>query len=492
MQDNYEIIYGDLEIEEVDQRAYIRLKRYEGILGLIKRGIFIAFFIAILCFSQSEIKLEADFFDNLSSTGIMLIIISFVIVLRMFSVYLGRFFIYSVAKRAYRKELSRINKELKFEEENIISLVKEIIMKIKRGVKVIWGRVKSIRRVVIFAWRMINFIWRTIKIIILPDFEAAKFFKGRIRRFAVTYIPHKHKGETKPGQESPQALDVKCNNAFDKDGLCIQCNDSIKFMTKFYVKFSNWCNVMSVMILVFLIICLGVVGNSSCRTMCIFIIFLWLLLRMISRTWEIARAFYNDVVRVGARIFNHDGKDIYLHSWKNSYIRKPLRISLAIHSLLELILMFTCAYILTFTIFGSQLGFQVQESVKLPTQEVNSVVENKINEIEKEITLPKVHDYIVEKKVYEFFVYAISICFFNISYINYGLFMWNVLHVWQISMSMVMIILCIAAYLGNSDDMHKRESEFFSRTLKKIKTNNAWSDLLRVIKKSFNMFKNCK
>ncbi|HDR6269956.1 TPA: hypothetical protein QCU37_003480 [Bacillus cereus] len=483
MQDNYEIIYGDLEIEEVDQRAYIRLKRYEGILELIKRGVFIAFFIAILCFSQSEIKLKVDFFDNLSSTGIMLIIIIFVIVLRMFLVYLGRFFIYSVVKGAYRKELSRINKELNFEEESIVSLIKEIIKTIWRDVKAIWRsiwrRVKSVRRVVISACKTINSICRTIKIIILPDFEAAKFFKGRIRRFAVTYIPHKYKRETKPEQESLH----KCSDAFDEDGLCIQCNDSIKFMTKFYVKFSNWCNVMSVMILVFLIICLGVVENLP--YMCIFIIFLWLLLRMVSRTWEIARAFYNDVVRVGARIFNHDGKDIYLHSWKNSYIRKPLRISLAIHSLLELILMFTCAYILTFTIFGSQLGFQVQESVKSPTQEVNSVIENKINQIEKEITLPKVHDYIVEKKVYEFFVYAISICFFNISYINYGLFMWNVLHVWQISMSMVMIILCIAAYLGNSDDMHKRESEFFSRTLKKIKTNNSWVDLWRVIKKRF-------
>ncbi|MEJ1511765.1 hypothetical protein R3O67_00010 [Bacillus cereus] len=456
MQDNYEIIYGDLEIEEVDQRAYIRLKRYEGILEIIKRGIFTTFFIVILYFSRSEIKLEVNYFDNLGSKGQMLTIIGFVIIFRVAFAYLGRFAIYLVVKRAYEEELSRINEGLEFEKESMVSLAKEVI--------------KS--------------VWRTIKSIILPDFEAAKFFKEKIRKFAVTYVPHKHKEEA-PDQPS----DVKCNNAVDKDNICIQCNDSIKFMTKFYVKFSNWCNLMGAMILVIVIIPFGVFENLPARIVCIFTISIWLLFRMVSRTWEIARAFYNDVVRVGARIFNYNDEKTYLHSWKNSYIRKPLRISLAIHSLLELVLMFTCAYILTFTIFGSQLGFQVEEGVKSSTQEVNSVVENEKNDVEKEMKLSKVHDYIVEKKVYEFVVYAISICFFNISYINYGFFWWNVLHVWQVMMSMVLIILSIAAYLGNNDDMYQRESEFFARTLQEVNKRNPWIDFLKVVRKFVSKFK---
>ena len=63
------------------------------------------------------------------------------------------------------------------------------------------------------------------------------------------------------------------------------------------------------------------------------------------------------------------------------------------------------------------------------------------------------------------FAYAVSICFFNISYINYGVPWWNILHVWQVTMSMVLIILCIACYLGKSDDMYPRESEFFRKHL---------------------------
>ncbi|MBL2347128.1 hypothetical protein ELJ07_33810, partial [Klebsiella pneumoniae] len=68
--------------------------------------------------------------------------------------------------------------------------------------------------------------------------------------------------------------------------------------------------------------------------------------------------------------------------------------------------------------------------------------------------------------------YATSICFFNISSVNYGFIVWNILHVWQVAMSMILIILCIAAYLGNDDDMYTRESKFFARTLRKIPLKN--------------------
>ncbi|MEM5681791.1 hypothetical protein AAHB46_25450 [Bacillus paranthracis] len=134
--------------------------------------------------------------------------------------------------------------------------------------------------------------------------------------------------------------------------------------------------------------------------------------------------------------------------------------------------MFTCAYILTFIMFGNQIGFQDKESEKSFKHEMVTEVKSEQNitkvYIEKESSSSKINDYIVEGKVYEFFVYAVSICFFNISYINYGVPLWNILHVWQVTMSMVLIILCIAAYFGRSDDMYKRESEFLLEHLKKL------------------------
>ena len=97
---------------------------------------------------------------------------------------------------------------------------------------------------------------------------------------------------------------------------------------------------------------------------------------------------------------------VYLHDWKNTYIRKPLRISLAIHSLLELVLMFTCAYILTFIMFGNQIGFQDKESEKSFKHEMVTEVKSEQNitkvYIEKESSSSKINDYIVEGKVYEF------------------------------------------------------------------------------------------
>ncbi|MGH1087095.1 hypothetical protein ACQVUI_23680 [Bacillus paranthracis] len=265
-------------------------------------------------------------------------------------------------------------------------------------------------------------------------------------------------------------------NYIDKDDLCIQCNDSLKFMTKFHVKFSNWYNLVISIFLAVAVIFIGIHGNYSYPKGIIYTLFILLLLRLVSRTIEIAKALYDDVVQVGVRIYNKKNEKVYLHDWKNTYIRKPLRISLAIHSLLELVLMFTCAYILTFIMFGNQIGFQDKESEKSFKHEMVTEVKSEQNitkvYIEKESSSSKINDYIVEGKVYEFFVYAVSICFFNISYINYGVPLWNILHVWQVTMSMVLIILCIAAYFGRSDDMYKRESEFFARTLEEVNGQN--------------------
>ncbi|PDZ41603.1 hypothetical protein CN520_28685 [Bacillus cereus] len=245
--------------------------------------------------------------------------------------------------------------------------------------------------------------------------------------------------------------DCKNNTKYvsEKNGRCINCYDLYKFSNKFFIKFSNWLNVACVAFGMFLLLISLIFGDfcKELKDMFIIVLFTMLSYRLISRSLEIGRAFYSDAVRVDSKIFvlneNQSSKcdltykeKIYLHKWKNSYIRKPMRISLAVHSLFELTLMFAMMYILTFLIFN-----------------VGALDTSKVGE------------YITGTGIYEFLLYSISLSFFNISFINYGLLAWNILHVWQVAMSMILIILSLAAYLGEGDDVSERESDFYASVL---------------------------
>ncbi|SME11586.1 hypothetical protein BACERE00174_03369 [Bacillus paranthracis] len=468
-QENYKEVYGDMEIKRIDRECYVTLKKYEGILHKCKVGflfVFILFFI--FCFSYKEVQVGPHSFEEVFSWKLII----GALVARIIFSYVSRYLIYIMVESVYKNRIKENQVKKNSDSFTILGVIKASII-----------------------------------LILSPDLSAAKFFKNKFHEFVKNNNDklHEHsnfEGEDlllkAEGQDSVQGKDLllkaeskglcktrsidsetknECGkNYIDKDDLCIQCNDSLKFMTKFHVKFSNWYNLVISIFLAVAVIFIGIHGNYSYPKGIIYTLFILLLLRLVSRTIEIAKAFYDDVVQVGVRIYNKKNEKVYLHDWKNTYIRKPLRISLAIHSLLELVLMFTCAYILTFIMFGNQIGFQDKESEKSFKHEMVTEVKSEQNitkvYIEKESSSSKINDYIVEGKVYEFFVYAVSICFFNISYINYGVPLWNILHVWQVTMSMVLIILCIAAYFGRSDDMYKRESEFFARTLEEVNGQN--------------------
>ncbi|WP_249205862.1 hypothetical protein [Bacillus paranthracis] len=468
-QENYKEVYGDMEIKRIDRECYVTLKKYEGILHKCKVGflfVFILFFI--FCFSYKEVQVGPHSFEEVFSWKLII----GALVARIIFSYVSRYLIYIMVESVYKNRIKENQVKKNSDSFTILGVIKASII-----------------------------------LILSPDLSAAKFFKNKFHEFVKNNKDklHEHsnfEGEDPllkaEGQDSVQGEDLllkaeskglcktrsidsetknECGkNYIDKDDLCIQCNDSLKFMTKFHVKFSNWYNLVISIFLAVAVIFIGIHGNYSYPKGIIYTLFILLLLRLVSRTIEIAKAFYDDVVQVGVRIYNKKNEKVYLHDWKNTYIRKPLRISLAIHSLLELVLMFTCAYILTFIMFGNQIGFQDKESEKSFKHEMVTEVKSEQNitkvYIEKESSSSKINDYIVEGKVYEFFVYAVSICFFNISYINYGVPLWNILHVWQVTMSMVLIILCIAAYFGRSDDMYKRESEFFARTLEEVNGQN--------------------
>ncbi|MCU4764502.1 hypothetical protein OCF08_21150 [Bacillus cereus] len=437
-QENYKEVYGDIEIKEIDRDCYVTLKKYERILHICKLGLLIGFILLFFfCFSYREIRVGLDSFEDVFRREIILLFVGILFIRIAFS-YGLRWLIHHMVKRVYKERIE--GKQVKKQ----------------RASYTILGGIKA-----------------GIILILSPDLSAAKYYKNRFREFVEKNKDKLHGNDSFGAGETEN----ECSkNYIDKYNLCIQCNDSLKFMTKFYVKFSNWYNLAISMFLAGVILCIGISADDSYPNYIIYTLFILLLLRLLSRTIEIAKAFYDDVVQVGVRIYNKDAKKVYLHDWKNSYIRKPLRISLAIHSLLELILMFTCAYILTFFMFGSHIGFQDKVNNQSPDYKLTKEIKNDDGStsvyIQKTADSSKVTDYIVEGKVYEFFAYAVSICFFNISYINYGVPWWNILHVWQVTMSMVLIILCIACYLGKSDDMYPRESEFFSQTLKKIDEQN--------------------
>ena len=227
------------------------------------------------------------------------------------------------------------------------------------------------------------------------DYKMAKYYKNKLSKI---YKDNKN---------------CTCPKFYiSEKGMCIQCHDTIKFMIKFFVKFSNWMNLSLSVFLIMLIFAMFIFPLNGHFFVMIYSLLFY---RLFSRSLEIAIAFYKDVVRVDRLIFRYNKninanqkplecykyKSIYLHGWRNSYLRKPMRISLAVHSFLEILVMFSMVYLLTFLLLFK----------------VGHVPDNIAN-------------YVSGEYMYEFFLYALSISFFNISYINFTCVFWNVFHFW--------------------------------------------------------------
>jgi hypothetical protein len=225
----------------------------------------------------------------------------------------------------------------------------------------------------------------------------------------------------------------------DKDNKGLMEWDRIKIERKFFVEYSNWFNVCFIIIVTILII-----GIWNYHGFIVDILYYFLLFRLLSRSIEIVYAYYKDVVRVDSIIFKRCIKNktetIYINNWKSSAIRKPARISLACHTLFELVLTFTLLYYFVASISSSN---------NLP---VNTL-----------------------SLYWEFFVYSLSINIFNFSFTSYPNLLWSILHVAQVFIGVVLIVLSLARYLGLSDEITVRDEEFFIKVEEKkneIKSNN--------------------
>lgn len=252
-----------------------------------------------------------------------------------------------------------------------------------------------------------EFFW----FVISPDYFFAKRFKEII-----------------VGQIGNENCTCYCPRSIKQDiPLCKW--DEIKIYNKYFIQNSNWLNLIFSLVLV-----LFVYSNSWAYDV-LLIMFYVFVARVGSRGIEISYAFYTDVVRVKSKTFSYGNTTVYVNNWKGSFLLKSSRISLAVHSLIEIIVTFSSLYYLYY--FVSSPG----------TQE-------------------EILNYIGDINFYQLFVYSGLVSVFNESYTaDFPSAFWEGLHFIQVYLSIVLIILSVARYIGMSDDISEREVDFYKRTV---------------------------
>lgn len=255
---------------------------------------------------------------------------------------------------------------------------------------------------------------------------------------------------------SPDLIFVRCYKDFIKKkqrtrsctcGLCptskseaiTLCNyDKIKIFNKFFIEFSNWYNLL---ISAFFLIVVSIFFAERSGLILKLTLFL-ICLRIISRATEVVIAFYGDVVRIDSIIFmNIESKQLdYINNWKNSYILKPTRISLAVHTLIELVFLFTITYYLFYTLYFND--FSTLITYQEPANLLN------------------------------FFLFTASLSVLNFSFTKYPSDYLSILHVLQLLLSIVLIILSLARYIGLSDELTQREKAFYL-SIELLKNNSS-------------------
>lgn len=218
--------------------------------------------------------------------------------------------------------------------------------------------------------------------------------------------------------------------------------DTIRNSRKFFIEFSNWYNVNLTVLLTILVITLWEYNGSIIQ-----VLHYALLYRLVSRAFEIGYAYYTDIVQVSVIKFRMNKQDNiefqhFFNGWKKSSLRRSGRISLAVHTLFEMILLYSTLYY-----FEYLFNFR----------NMNDLFNKIIGSLDASGNL----------LYFNFFLHSLSVSSFNISFGYFPTKLWLFLHASQVLISMVLIILSLATYLGTSDDVTEREEDFFKRTLSK-------------------------
>lgn len=285
-----------------------------------------------------------------------------------------------------------------------------------------------------------------IKSIFSPDYFWAEFFKRRI------------------------GYSISDSIMIDLETL-----EYTRLVKKFYIERANWLNLnlsLAASSILFILFYNSSTLYGLTPIICIFLV----LNRLISRSIEILFAFYNDVVNNREKIFYSKNRSfmtfngdvlsnnfidlprsqrildlaeqrIYIHPWKNTILLSNSRTSLALHSLLELTIIYAVFYFLLSGL--SHYHYLLTPPNEL--QEKLGVMKFLIYSISNAVTLPEIKP------------------------LNY----WAIAQAFQLLPSIVLLIMSLAYYLGKDNDIPPHLKELYAISkhkkieakIKKLKNN---------------------
>ncbi|OXS73235.1 hypothetical protein B1B04_13195 [Lysinibacillus sp. KCTC 33748] len=225
----------------------------------------------------------------------------------------------------------------------------------------------------------------------------------------------------------------------------------IRIEKKAFIEFSNWLNIILTTIL--FVVTYFIFDIATYWILAIIIY------RILSRGTEIVVAFYYDVVQVNSKQFYLGKDEEYINGFTSSLIRQSGRLSLAIHSLIEMIFIFAIAYF---------VYFQVITSLSLTTDFVTCTISD--NCIIKKEDAPT---------LFETLLMSSTLGVFNISYGVFPNILLAILHAFQILISGVLILLSVAQYLGADKTLNISDEKFYNEianldSLKENGTNSLY------------------
>lgn len=251
------------------------------------------------------------------------------------------------------------------------------------------------------------FFFTTLYLLVSPDYLFSKIYKGIL-------------------EKSVDSIGMETENETCDSGYKEHINKKAR---KLFIINSNWANIIvTCVFILFLYIVSSTKIDIVKDVQVLEFIMLFLLFHTFSRAIEIVIAFYKDVTVTTMTKYLQIGK-------RHSSLKRGNRISLAIHSYLEITLLFGMVYF-------------VNSLYRL--SEANSSTHLYV------LKLSKLNDSLLENILYSF-----SLTAFNISFDPNCPLEYNILHVTQVLVGMTLVILSIANYLGLKDTMSIREKSDF-------------------------------
>ncbi|MGE8080053.1 hypothetical protein [Peribacillus loiseleuriae] len=390
-------------------------------------------------FNLSDIQLSFNY-SNMHIDPTFLWYIFWALIINLLIAFISHFFIYWITIKNEQKDS---NSEVEIKPLTSGDLIKEDLLNLPGKNKII------------------AFIYNIFRFIFSPDLFFASYFKSKLK----SHVQLKEKSNL------PTFI--------DNEKLTISHWNTIKIYFQNFIIKSNWLNVCISIIATILIVSLTPKNIEIMQ-----FLFICIFIRLISRGLEISIAFYKDIVKVDSKLFllvnakRVIKKDIkisildskYINGFKSSLLREGARLSLAVHSLLELFITFALAFYLLFNILSL-----LDESYFLTTPNNQSI---EIEYKEEKIYIQIINEdeiYITAPNYVETFLFSSSLGLFNISYVTYQNILISILHFYQVLLSAILILLSIARYLNNDKSLSPQDERLYRITaLKNYKNTSCY------------------